>query len=56
MEEASELGKGWFECFSCGATWIDTTHLGDGKLPFKGVPWDMWFGGGRREAKEMGFL
>ena len=23
MDEAPELGKGWFQCSICGATWID---------------------------------
>lgn len=28
MEEAPNLGKGWFECSSCFATWIKVPKLG----------------------------
>lgn len=29
MVEAAELGKGWFKCPECGATWIKQS-----KIPF----------------------
>ena len=26
MDEAPELGSGWFQCSICGATWIDVVE------------------------------
>lgn len=27
MDDAPDLGKGWFKCPSCGATWIEMPQL-----------------------------
>lgn len=29
MEEAPELGMGWFKCSECGATWIKMPELAE---------------------------
>jgi len=56
MKEELELGKDWFKCSSCGATWIDTTHLGEGKVTYRGEPWSKWLKGGYAEARHRGLV
>lgn len=49
MNEAPDLGRGWFKCKGCGATWVKPLKLGppcvtiesggsDGKLKYKPSP------------------
>ncbi len=55
MEEAPELGKGWFKC-ECGATDIELPKVAKVNVTYQGVPWSMWFSGGWYEAKEKGYV
>lgn len=35
MDEASELGPGWFKCCDCGATWIKMLKVKSGAKKVK---------------------
>lgn len=56
MELAPELGEGWHKCKGCGATWIDTEGMGEGKPVYAGIPWSKWLRGGKTEAIRKGYI
>lgn len=55
MEEDKELGKEWFKCPECNATWVDTSKMGTGGALYMGTPWGSKYAVSKAEAEKLGY-